>query len=200
MIRSNGRRRARAAAWLITLVAFAVPAVAHASCPQQPTSTPFAPYGDGSSYFPIPNGSFANGTDGWRVGNGAWLTGDSGLALPTDSFGFAVSSRFCVSTYTPTARFFVRADGDPAGGTVKVVAWYFERGSRMRIAQRVVGWIEPTGPDWSPTGILSLDVQNVLDARGLTEADVRLSFLGLGGDPGAAIAIDEVYVDPYSCC
>src|SRR5437764_3907121 len=67
------------------------------SCGNQIESQPFAPWGDYSSYTPVPGGSFEQGTVGWLLSGGAAIaTGNESfhvggardshsLALPTGS-------------------------------------------------------------------------------------------------------------------
>src|SRR4051794_36710227 len=66
------RARLGAGALATLALTLAVPVVAQAAgCPDQPSSRPFAPWGDDATYVPAPDGGFENAASGWRLGGGA---------------------------------------------------------------------------------------------------------------------------------
>src|SRR5438045_7866168 len=55
----------------VELTASAASAGLLPACAARPTSTPFAPWGDSSSYFLMPGGGFESGASGWALAGGA---------------------------------------------------------------------------------------------------------------------------------
>src|SRR5437764_3513716 len=103
------------------------------SCGNQVESQSFAPWGDQSSYTPVPGGSFEKGTVGWLLSGGAAVSSGNesfhvgsasdshSLSLPSGSS--ATSPASCTSIYHPTVRLFVRNTGS-SSSRLKVEALY----------------------------------------------------------------------------
>jgi hypothetical protein len=173
---------------------FAAPAGAsilgQTDCSAQPTSQPFLPWGDNSSYVLAPGGGFSSTGTTWSLSGGARLTagGDpyndadvdspASLALPA---GGSVQSPFaCVNLDRPTFRFFGRNLG--ALSTVLVQAVIkVPLGGQVALP---VGTLALDG-SWQPSATM-------LTVSGLTSAEVALRFTALTG----RAQIDDVFIDP----
>src|SRR5690349_17618923 len=69
---ARGRVRAgfaSAVAGVVATLGFA--GVASASCPDQQSTQPFAPWGDAAQYVAAPDGGFEAGATGWQLSGGA---------------------------------------------------------------------------------------------------------------------------------
>ena len=114
------RALALAAAGFALLVAAqpAAASVTTADC-SIPASTPvFATLGDNSLYFAVPGGTFEGDMTGWSLTGASVVSGNEPLyvdgrsdhsSLDIDPGGSAVSPTVCVSSKTPTWRFFAHA-------------------------------------------------------------------------------------------
>jgi hypothetical protein len=176
-----------------TALATAAPAVANA-CTVSTANLfqPFAALGDSSSYTLAPGGAFASGTtSGWTL-NGASVQKGSGsfaneLSLkPTST---PISATICVTSATPTFRFYAR---QTSGG------W-----AEMNVN---VLWTDPSGKaEVSTAGGMSLstswtasqiyDLGQMLPTESGASFSVRIQFVPASG--GGGVAIDDLYVDPY---
>jgi hypothetical protein len=157
----------------------------------------FLPWLDVSNYVPVPGGSFESGLTGWKVsgaakvqtGNEPFKVGNAAdaksLYLPA---GASVTSpSFCGGLGYPTVRMFSRTSGLPALTLLKVDIVYTDTGSILRSFGLVP--VTPLG-SWTPSlPLLTLSGLPLL--TGSTMA-VRLTAVG------AAVSVDDVYVDPYS--
>lgn len=175
-------------------LATAVPAVADACTVSTANeSQPFASLGDSAWYTLAPGGDFAPGTtSGWTF-NGATVQNGSGLLAYNLSFGPSsapISAPFCVSSATPTFRFYGRqTSGSWAEMNVNVL------------------WTDPSGvthttsaaglnltPNWTASPVYNLG--NMLPTQAGASFSVRIQFVPAAY--GGAVAIDDLYVDPYS--
>jgi hypothetical protein len=168
-----------------------------AQCPTQSAKQKFSKWGDSSSYFLVPGGSF-EGTPaqvGWTL-SGATLTAGNepfhlnaasdDQSLEIGGGASATSPAFCVDSTMPSIRFFVRQT---------------EPGSDLRV-QGVVptphGPLTVTVADL-PDGSLSwwtpveITVQTNRIPKGFSVA-AAMRFLVPGS---GSWQIDDVYVDPY---
>jgi hypothetical protein len=215
--RSPSRRtagRARLVAGLVAAAAaapLAVPSVASAACPAQPQSTPFAVFGDTSSYFLAPFGGFESGPTGWTLAGGAsvgfaneaWHVGgpaDTRSAVLPASGASATSSPFCVDASTPTIRFFVRSDGFAANaaGSLSVDAHFANPQTGADLGTVHLATLGRHDGAWTPTRPIALGVGTALRG-GLSSAAARLTFTARGAR-AASFSVDDVYVDPWQCC
>ncbi len=181
------------------------PHVASASlldgCPDADASQPFLPWGDQAMYVPAPDGGFEHGGGAWDLQDGATVVagnetfqvggaGDSqALSLPDGSD--ATTAPICIGLDSPTARLFVRNDGD-ADSSLRVSV----------VVQTLLGPLTlPVGTlggtdSWHPTpSLLLLANLTALPIVNDGTATIRLRFSprGSGGD----WRIDDVYVDPW---
>jgi hypothetical protein len=189
---------ASAAAMAVT----AAPAGAAVTCPD-PTSQPFAQFGDNWSYSLEPNGNFENGAAGWTLTGGAKIVagnesfavsgpGSHSLSLPAGSS--ALSPPMCVGILDTRMRLFA-ANGGAARSKLHVEAIYSGGvgallgglGKALGISDEAT---DGAGAAWAPTepvdllgGTLPLFTQSV---------QFRFTPLGTGG----SWRIDDVYLDP----
>ena len=168
-----------------------------AQCPTQSAKQKFSKWGDSSSYFLVPGGSF-EGTPaqvGWTLSGATLTAGNEPFPLNAASDdqsleigggASATSPAFCVDSTMPSIRFFVRQT---------------EPGSDLRV-QGVVptphGPLTVTVADL-PDGSLSwwtpvqITVQTNRIPKGFSVA-AAMRFLVPGS---GSWQIDDVYVDPY---
>jgi hypothetical protein len=184
---------------LVGLGLFAAPAVASASCPTQPVSTPFSEWGDTDSYFPLPGGSFEGAADelGWTLseaslssGNEPFLVNSSGdgQSLSITGGGRATSPFFCVDKTMSSLRFF--ADQAAAGGDLQVQALVQTPTGIHTVS--VADLADGSMPSWAPSQPITGVSGTLSDGASLM---VALQF----SVPASAASwqIDDVYVDPY---
>lgn len=194
-------RRVFLLAAAMTLTAGAVPALAEACAVANTTTTQaFKQFGDTASYTLAPSGSFESGTTGWSL-SGASVEGggesyfvnstsDSrSLVVPPTSQ--PISPPICVDRSMPTFRFFAR---QVSGGWSEMninVLWTDSSG----VAHvTTAGGLGPS-TSWGPTPVYNLAAMlGPLFQPGST-LSVRIQFVPASG--GGAIAIDDLYVDPY---
>ncbi len=173
------------------------------SCPN-PTSTPFAQFGDGASYEAVPDGGFESGAAGWTLaggarvaaGNESYMVGGPGqshsLSLPAGSS--TTSPPMCIGALSAQMRLFVRNSG-AAGSKLRVQVVYNGGvgallgglGSTLGLSDRATF---SAGKTWAPSdqylmlgGVLPLLTQSV---------QFRFTPLSTGGN----WRIDDVYLDP----
>lgn len=185
-----------ASAGLLSTVAGLLP-----SCAARPTSTPFAPWGDKSTYFALPGGSFETSAAGWTLAGGAkvvagnepWSVNGNrdahSLAIP--SHAQATSPTVCVSMGDNTIRFFVKNSG-VASSVLHVDAY---------VQNPLTGLVLSTGFDingnaaaagWSPSPAML--IPNLLGGL-LGTQNLTLVFTTRGAP--ATWNIDDVFVDPF---
>ena len=168
-----------------------------AQCPTQTTKQKFTKWGDSSSYFLVPGGSF-EGTPaqvGWTLSNATLTAGnepfhingwsdDQSLLINGD--GNATSPVFCVDSTMPSFRFFVRQTAP--GSDLKV----------QGVVQTPSGPLAVTVADlpsgfhawWTPVQI-NVDTSRI-PAGDSIPAAMRFVVPGSG-----SWQLDDVYVDPY---
>lgn len=205
LVHTRLRAAASRAAVLAVLGLSAVPGVAFASgstlasCPIQPVSTPFSPWGDTNSYYLPPGGSF-EGTAaqvGWSL-SGASLTSDNepfnvngsgdGQSLTIAGGGTATSPYFCVDNTMASLRFF--AQQATAGGDLQLQALVKMGGGVTTVP--LADLADGTMPSWAPSQQIVGNTAGLPDGQKLM---VALQF----SVPGSAASwqIDDLYVDPY---
>jgi hypothetical protein len=179
--------------------AHAGPIVASASdCDEQVLTQPFRPWLDGSSYYLLDGGSFADGAGSWALGAGASVapdgepydvTGDGGSgSLRLGADGTATSPATCVGIGHPTMRFFVRNRGFLLGHLRVAVRFEDALGGvhALPVAE-LLG-----GANWTPTLPLPV-VANLLALLPGEHTAIQLRFTAEGG----SWDVDDVHVDPY---
>lgn len=175
-----------------------VPAVAAAACPSNPTSNPFAQFGDPAAYSLLQGGSFESGTPGWSLtgaavasGNESYNVAGGSHSLAIQPTGVVVSPAFCVSTAEPSFRFFLRQTGGSWAVLNVILRWSESNGASH---DTTVGSLQ-TGTSWKSSPVMKLASTLPLWQAGST-LSVKLVFKP--EQYGGAWAIDDVYVDPHS--
>jgi hypothetical protein len=199
LVRSRLRVVATRIAALAFLGVLVAPAVALASCPAPPVSSPFAQWDDNNDYFLIPGGSFEGTADqvGWSL-SGATLTegnepfsvngnGDS-QSLTIAGGGSATSPFFCVDNTMSSLRFFAQQVSAGGGLRVRAVVQTSDGVTTVPVAHLFDGSM----PAWAPTDPIAGDTSGLSDDQSL---NVALKFTVRSSS--ASWQIDDVYVDPY---
>ena len=170
--------------------------IATGACDASALTTPFAAWGDQSSYKLVPGGDFEGSLSGWSLSGGARTVagsepyaatghvGSSSLYLPAGST--AQSPYTCVNAAYPTLRFFGRNAGLLSNVVVSVV-YPSPLGGTIAIP---VGTVSLSG-SWHPT-LPMLTASAVTGALSGGTTQVALRFTAIGG----ASQIDDVFVDP----
>jgi hypothetical protein len=190
------------AASAVAMAAGAAPAGAAVVCPN-PTSQPFAQFGDRLSYAFEPNGGFESGSAGWTLTGGARVVpgnesyavsgpGTHSLSLPAGSS--ATSPPMCVGVISTNMRFFATNAGARASQLHVQVIYNGGVGALLGGLGQTLGisdegsdsagaaWV-PANPVLMTGGLLPLFTQSV---------QFRFTPLGAGG----SWRIDDVYLDP----
>jgi hypothetical protein len=157
-------------------------------------------FGDLADYVLVPGATFENGASGWTLNSAGVTSGNEsffvngasdGHSLTINQTGTATSPAICVSSETPTFRFFARRTAGTWAQMNVNLLWTDQTGvNHTTTAGSIMG-----GNAWAPTQALSLGTSLPLWQRGST-LTVRLQFDP--ADYGGAWAIDDVYIDPYS--
>jgi len=184
-----------AAAALGALALSPVANAASTACPATTTSTPFAAWGDTSSYWLVPDGDFESQPSGWTLAGGAsrvagsdpfaitGTLGSSALGLPAGSS--AESPSLCVEATERTYRFM--GHGENAEATVRPELVYEGWFGRVAIPGRTV----TLKSAWEPSPILHTGAMLVSAISG-GSVHLQLRFTTLTG----RAVIDDVFVDP----
>lgn len=183
---------------LTCVAVFASTGAAFASCQTQPVSTPFAQFGDTSSYFLVPGGSF-EGTAaqvGWSLSNAELTAGNEPFhvdgaaddqSLTINGGGSAMSPAFCVDSTMPDLRFFAR---EVAPGSDLQVQAVFRLG-RHQIVWPLAVVRNGSMDAWAPLRQIGLHV-------GLLPGWVHVPVqLRLAAPDTGSWQVDDVYVDPF---
>jgi hypothetical protein len=191
-----------------TLTATASPASASllGGCRARTTSSPFAAWGDPSSYFLMSGGSFESGAGRWKLSSssssssssvvddneGYFVNGqDDTQSLSVPGGAQATSPSICVDMGENTVRFFVKSSVG-AGSSLHVDAY---------VANPLTGLVLSTGVDidgadaagtWSATD--QVVIPNLLGGVLGTQ---RLTLVFTPTGAPATWNIDDVYVDPF---
>jgi hypothetical protein len=197
------RKKLSRIAALTAAAMFAVPALASAAtCPTQPTTSPFAHWGDTNSYFMVPGGNFESplAGSGWlfnnadrTLGNEPFQVGGSSdsHSLTINGSGEAVSPEFCIDSTMQYFRFFAHALGNGSDLKVAVVV-RTATGTIQLPIDRVTDVSAASTLAWAPTGQLNLaSGLNIAPGQSVSG---RLVFAVLGG---GSWQIDDVYADPW---
>jgi hypothetical protein len=170
------------------------------SCGDDPTTQPFAQFGDGADYTLVPGGTFENGQPGWTLsgdatvvdGNESYYANDandqSSLSLPPGSS--ATSPAMCTSIYRPTLRFFVRNTGSK-WSNLRVEVLY--RGLLGNLSVLQLGLI--TSSNWSPSMRMPI-IASLISSLPGQSTSLAFRFSPTGGSGNWSI--DDVYVDPMA--
>lgn len=168
---------------------------AETSCDNPGSKLAFASFGDTSSYFLAPGGSFEGALTWGRSGSAAIVAGNEPFMLnaATDrqsvrlSAGASVTSpRMCITRDMPHLRFVAKANGgSPLEVSVRVY------GGDGKLADAETSTVPAlTHLSWAPSGNVSL----LPDAlNGATAGSAEVTFRTQGD-----WQVDDVFVDPYA--
>lgn len=168
-----------------------------ASCDPQPTSKPFAPWGDSRNYMLAPGGSFESGAPGWSLNGASIVSGNETFyvggrshskSLRLDGGETATSPEICVGLEHPVIRVFAKNNRLLLSTlTVEVIA-------RTSLGLKVavpIGVVLPRS-SWKPTPAF-LVVANLLPLLPGDYTPVAFRFRAVGA---GSWWIDDFYVDP----
>jgi hypothetical protein len=162
-------------------------------------STPFSQWGDTSSYFLLPGGSFEGTPDqvGWTLSNASLSPGNEsfyvnangdGQSLSISGGGSATSPYFCVDNTMPDMRFF--AQQVAAGSDLKIEALVQTPNGVDTVP--VADLADGSTSSWAPTEPISGN------SGALPNGDSIMVALRFEAPLTAGSwQIDDVYVDPY---
>jgi len=168
-----------------------------AQCPTQSVKQQFSRWGDSSSYFLVPGGSF-EGTAaqvGWTLSGSTLTSGNEPFhinstsddqSLLIDGGGSATSPVFCVDSTMPSLRFFVRQTAPGADLKVQGVVTT----PRGPLALTVTDVPDGSLPSWTPVRV-NLATNRI--PRGWSVSAALRFVVPSSG----SWQIDDVYVDPY---
>ena len=168
---------------------------ASTTCPATTTSTPFASWGDTSSYSLVPGGSFEASPTGWTLSGAASRVagsdpfaitgslGSSALEIPAGSS--AESPFMCVEGTERTYRFMAHSQG--AGAIILPELVYETALGNVTIPGKLI----TVKSGWEPSPILHTGALLVTAVTG-ESAHLALHFTTLVGKA----VIDDVYLDP----
>lgn len=179
---------------------FALPAIAQAACPSQPSSKAFQAFGDTANYSLLSNGAFESGTGGWTLSGASVVSGSEThkVHAATDSKSLAIAAKgrvtspaFCVSTDHPTFRLFSKRTSGTWAVLNVSLRWSLDGGATNTT---MVGSIT-NGTSWAPTQSFGLaQVLGIWNATQTASVQIILD----PEDSGGAWAVDDVYIDPYT--
>lgn len=189
------KRHGRLARWIavLALAAGAFPASAGAACPDQPTSTVFARWGDTADYFLAPGGDFEGAATSWTGGalmpgnEPFYLAGrDDVQSLRVAANRSASSPAFCVDASHPDFRFVARPLRPYDLSWLEIYVRFRHSDVMKTWLVGGVGQVR----SWGMTPQIRLTRDLPIPADG-TEAQVL--FRAVGG----TWVVDDVFIDPF---
>jgi hypothetical protein len=159
---------------------------------------PFAQFGDGNSYYPVPNNGLENGAAGWSMSSGAtvgsgnepwYAAGWGSHSLVLAPGATASSPATCISLLDPSVRAFARSNGADGALNVQVV-FYGLTGNLLGVLN-VADQQPGDFSTWQPTG----DVSSLL-AVPVATTSFRIRFTSLAAR--GTWQVDDVFVDPWA--
>lgn len=185
------KRIAARVACSATVALVAMPGVAAAACPAEPTSQPFSYLGDDGHYFLAPGGDFEGALSWTRTGSATVVasgsngvdSGVSAASLPQNSS--VTSPVICVDADRPHLRLAARALTD--SGTLRLDA-IDDAGNKTLLAK----FDAAQHVGWRVTREVPLS-----SALGLSEPQTKQIKLRITALNGGWLA-DAVHVDPYT--
>ena len=183
---------------LTCVAVFASTGAAFAACQTHPVSRPFAQFGDTSSYFLVPGGSFEGAADqvGWSLSNAQLTAGNEPFhvagasddqSLTINGSGSATSPPFCVDSTMQDLRFFAR---EVVPGSDLQVQAVFQLG-RRQITWPLAVVRNGSMNAWGPVRQIALHA-GMLPSWAHIPVQLRLAVPGCG-----SWQVDDVYVDPF---
>jgi hypothetical protein len=174
------------------------------ACPD-PTTKPFAPWGDYAKYAFVPNGGFEGGASGWTLTGGAKVVPGNesfyvhgsrerySLSLPPGST--ATTTPMCISLFSGKMRFFTANAGAPTSKLKVQVFYNGGVGSLLGSVGRLLGLSElgyvTSGAAWQPSPAIAM----LGGTLPLLTSSVQFRFSAPAD--GGAFRIDDVYLDPF---
>ncbi|MGZ4180109.1 MAG: hypothetical protein ACXVUL_05420 [Solirubrobacteraceae bacterium] len=189
-----------AACFALAVAAQPAAAATPTTCPDTVSSTVFAALGDTANYTPVTGGTFEGDMSGWTLnsasvapGNEPWQVdgASDSKSLSIAPGGTATSSTFCVSSKTPSWRFFAHA-ADSSPGTVLRVYVQATLPNGKVIQLPVAKYTGDDYSSWAATP--SMVLGKVLPPN----FNVNVRFVFAADSKGGAWSIDDVFVDPYA--
>jgi hypothetical protein len=169
------------------------------TCPDMVSSQVFAALGDTANYSPLAGGTFEGDMSGWTLngasvaaGNEPWQVdgaGDSN-SLGVAPGGSATSPTFCVSSKTPTWRFFAHAANASKTTVLHVYVQVATPKGTLRLP--VAKLTGDKYSSWAATP--SMVLGKVLPPN----FNVNVRFVFAADSAGGAWSIDDVFIDPYA--
>jgi hypothetical protein len=172
------------------------------NCDAQQFSKPFAAFGDGANYTPVPGGSFESGAAAWSMTGGARLVtgnepwkvrvGADSRSLYLPAGATATSPSMCVGLADPTIRWFAKSSGTLLGLTgVMTVEVLFEDSLGQVLALPVGAGL--LSSSWQPSlpGVVAASLLPLLPGA---KTAVAFRFRAVTGNWN----VDDAYVDPYA--
>jgi hypothetical protein len=164
------------------------------------SSTVFAALGDTANYTPVTGGTFEGGMSGWTLnsasvapGNEPWQVdgASDSRSLRIAAGGSATSPTFCVSSKTPSWRFFAHAGNASPGTVLRIyVQTTLPNGHVLQLP--VAKYTGDKYSSWAATP--SMVLGKVLPPN----FNVNVRFVFTSDSDGGAWSIDDVFVDPYA--
>ncbi|HVV51290.1 MAG TPA: hypothetical protein VHO06_16595 [Polyangia bacterium] len=165
-------------------------------CPAASVSQPFRSLGDEASYFPVPGGTFEEGTAGWSLTNATIGTGNESYnvvggthSLAIAPNGIAVSPAFCVSKEDPSLRLFARQTSGSWAVLNVILRWQESSGATH---ETTVGSLQ-SGTAWKLSPVLALASSLPMWQPG---ESVTVQVVLKPEQYGGAWAVDDVFADP----
>lgn len=168
------------------------------SCQAQSVTTPFAQFGDTSSYFLVPGGSFEGTAEqvGWSLSKADLTAGNEPFyvngasdnqSLTINGGGSATSPTFCGDNTMPYLRFFAR---ETVPGSDLAVQAVFRMGHHQVVWPLAV-ITDGTLSGWAPVNQIALAPSTL---PSWVHIPVQLRFVSSGT---GSWQVDDVYVDPF---
>jgi hypothetical protein len=193
------RKAVRRVAAFTSFAVLAGAGTALASCPVPAVSTPFSQWGDSSSYFTVPGGTFEGSSDhvGWSLTNATLTAGNEPFAVNAASDsqsltiaagGSATSPYFCVDSTMPDLRFFAQ---QASAGTNLQVQALVPTGNGVTVVP-VADLADGSMPSWAPTSPITGNGGAIPAGQSMM---VALRFVAPASS--GSWQIDDIFVDPY---
>jgi hypothetical protein len=164
-------------------------------CSYPTVTQPFAAWGDLTKYYLSPGGSFEGFTP-WGLGGGASIvpgnesyyvrSGGDAYSLSLRGGAYGQSPFSCITGTDLKVRLFARSD------TSAPLRVEVEVPSLLGLLRVVTSFTLATTPAWQPTTTI-VNLANVLSLTSLSQANIAVRVVS---PTGAAVEVDDVYIDP----
>jgi len=168
-------------------------------------SLPLWGLGDLNPYFLAPGADFEGSLSGWNLaggarvasGNESWKVGGqtdaNSLALPTTSTA-ATTPTFCVTTYAPTFRMFIKNNGNNGYTNGQLAVYLNFTGPDGHAQQVKIAALTVKSTAWTLTPPISF-IQYL--STPLKTGLANISFTIKPNDNHGNWQIDDLYIDPW---